>query len=334
MNLLEARSNPQMLDFVRPVISIVRRSPSGHFISGSAFLALGGSIFGLLFNLYLYRLNYSQAFIGLLIALPAVASAAVAILLSFYGARVAYGPSLRAVALVSPVLTLLSVLFPSTPVLLLLTLPAGILGAWLAIVSGPLLTATTERSSRNLVFSLHFSLTLLASLFGSLLAGHLASYLRASQGLSETHAQRFALLVAVAAQALAIPFFFRLPKGSPDPGQSFARFFGSFREDWPLLRVLIVPNILISIGAGLLIPFFNLFFTLEFKIPERTLGNLFSLAMLSMALGGLSSGSSLPAMGASKSSFTRNSPRSRSSSSSASFPFSGFQAPPLSSEVC
>jgi len=279
-----------MQDFIRPMILVVRGSPAGRFIGGSAFLALGGSIVGLLFNLYLYHLGYTQAFIGLLIAIPALISALVAIPLSLFGSRVAYGPSLRLVALVSPVLTLLIILVPTRPILLLASVPSGIIAAWLAIISGPLLTSTTERASRNLVFSLHFSVTLLTSVLGSLLAGHFASYLQVRLSLTELDAQRYALLVAAIAQALAIPFFFRLPAGSPQPTLSTARLLEGIRHDWHLLKILIIPNFLIGIGAGLLIPFFNLFFVLTFRIPESALGNLFALSSVFVAVGGLLSG--------------------------------------------
>ncbi|MHA2621163.1 MAG: MFS transporter [bacterium JZ-2024 1] len=268
----------------------LRRSPASWYIVGSALHAIGFSIYELFFNIYLYKLEYSQAFIGFIIALTGLVSAGAALPLAIFGERVSYGKSLRISAIITPILTVTAALFPRRSTLLLIALPGGLLGAWTSIVSGPLLAATSERDSRNLLFSFHYSATLLAGLIGKLIAGHFATFLKATYGRDEITALRQTLVLAGLIQVVALPFFFRFPIGTRPTAPTLRESLAQARQDWQTIRLLIVPNVVIRLGAGLILPFFNLFFALKFKASEDVLGNLFSLALFTVAIGDLLSG--------------------------------------------
>jgi MFS family permease len=55
-----------------------------------------------------------------------------------------------------------------------------------------------------------------------------------------------------------------------------------------LVGRLLLPNAIISIGAGLLIPYLNVFFKEKFAIPDATLGTVFSISSIMTGVATLS----------------------------------------------
>jgi MFS family permease len=54
-----------------------------------------------------------------------------------------------------------------------------------------------------------------------------------------------------------------------------------------LVFKLIVPNMILGLGAGLFIPFMNVFFKLQFNVPDALLGTLFALGAVGMGIASL-----------------------------------------------
>jgi predicted MFS family arabinose efflux permease len=62
---------------------------------------------------------------------------------------------------------------------------------------------------------------------------------------------------------------------------------GSFRALWqargPMGRLLL-PSLVISLGAGMLIPFMNVFFRFRYQLPDDVIGSLFGFGSLGMGV--------------------------------------------------
>ena len=52
----------------------------------------------------------------------------------------------------------------------------------------------------------------------------------------------------------------------------------------PILQKLVFTELAISLGAGLLMPFVNVFYKLRFALPDHVLGGLFAASSLAMGL--------------------------------------------------
>jgi len=91
-----------------------------------------------------------------------------------------------------------------------------------------------------------------------------------------------AVLVALA----TIPYIFLQPRRKVQVGARLPRPYhpwATFRE-WPLLVRLLLPTLLTSLGAALLLPFLNLYMKQTFALPDSTLGIIFAVADLCTGL--------------------------------------------------
>lgn len=112
------------------------------------------------------------------------------------------------------------------------------------------------------LFSLQAALTTASGFFSTLLAGF----------LSEWVGVRWVVLFALPFFLLGLPFFVGLPEGQGMPPRLAGRF--------GLWLRLFVPEAAIGFGAGLVIPFLNLYLREKFGLSYGTTGFIFALSAL------------------------------------------------------
>jgi MFS family permease len=125
---------------------------------------------------------------------------------------------------------------------------------------------------------------MVAGLFGSLLGGALAGLLHWAWGIQpgSPRAYQGTLLAATALAALALwPLWLLQP---PPAGRHPAAIRLQMHSSLGRLVRLLLPNALIGLGAGLLIPFLNVFFKVTFHITDLLLGLLFAGGGLATAV--------------------------------------------------
>ena len=190
-----------------------------------------------------------------------------------------------------------------------LTLPLFCLSfasvAALKVASAPFLMASTQPKIRPYVFSLLFVGTFGSSLIGNILGGAfaqsagtlqiaLANFLRSylneplatvpqKYGLTILFGQLFAVLSLLSFARMSPP-----ATSSLNPQNLFIDL--SVRTNWRGLRWkffahALVPHILISLGAGLVMQFLNLYLVDSFGLTDRQLGVVMSLQSITMIFG-------------------------------------------------
>jgi len=264
------------------------------YLLSEVVFGLASSIYMLMFNLFVVSQGYSRSFLGELQSLPN--------LIALFGAvpagvLVDYIGRKRALLLSNIMWILASLgiaLSPGPNWLRLSTVVFGLAGSLWMVSSAPFMMENSAEEERNALFSAHFGLTTLVGFFGTLVGGYLPTFFSNAfgVGMESPTAYRATLGVTVALSALAlIPVF--MIKEQPRPavvqGPDGHDSEGSRRTDrllkpwrnlsdpWLVLRIFI-PNLVISLGAAILIPYMNLFFKETFKIPDKTLGILFAVS--------------------------------------------------------
>jgi MFS family permease len=123
-----------------------------------------------------------------------------------------------------------------------------------------------------------------ANFFGLLLAGMLPGLIAGilNVGAESPTAYRGALLVGAALYAVALLPLMRtrtepLPRSEMEP----IRLREMFQSPGLLVR-LFLPQVVIGLGAGALVPFLNLFFKAKFGMPDAALGTLFAVQSVLM----------------------------------------------------
>jgi len=273
-------------DYVRAVMGSGRNAR--YYLGGIFLCGLGQSIFALLFNLYLRALGLNDAGIGQILSKSSLGAAVAALPIAFLFRRL----STRAILVTGGALTAVAYTLQGTLVapelLLFAAFLSGMLVTTFRLSIAPVIMREVAPAIRPYLFSAAFTVLFLASIVGSLLGGLMPHAFEALTK-SGTLALRWSLYAACFLTLLGtIPFHRMRVGGSPEPPASPWDQFRELAEvDWGLQLKLALPATLIGLGAGLIIPFLNLYFRDRFGLTPAAIGVLFAVMQGFMVMGNL-----------------------------------------------
>jgi predicted MFS family arabinose efflux permease len=273
------------VEYVRAVLGSGRNAR--YYLGGLFLCGLGQSIFALLFNLYLRELGMGDAGIGQILSKASLGAAVAALPMAFLFRRIRS----RSILVAAGALTALAYLLQSTLVapelLLLAAFLTGMVVITFRLSIAPVVMREVSPSLRPYLFSATFTVLFLASIVGSVLGGAMPHLFLALSG-TETTALRWSLYAACGLTLLgAIPFY-RMRTDVPEAaGSAWDQFRELAEVDWGLQLKLALPATLIGLGAGLIIPFLNLYFRDRFGLTPAGIGILFALMQGFMVVGNL-----------------------------------------------
>jgi predicted MFS family arabinose efflux permease len=151
------------------------------------------------------------------------------------------------------------------------------------VAAAPFFMRNAAPEERIYLFGFSFAVETLATICAAALGGIAIRRLTAALG-AELLGLRCALLGIAALTLFATFFFARIREDRP------ARARHSLREyllarDWALLARLLSPNFLVGLGAGLIIPFLNLYFRDRFGQDPRQIGGFFAVSQFLTMIG-------------------------------------------------
>lgn len=224
-------------------------------------------------------LGFSNDVIGIFNALPALALLGVGLPFAAMADRIGYrlfllgSGGLAAVA--SAVLTIAGAR-------LVAVLAAGTFALAFTIVGvlgGPLLAQVSGETERVALFAVNQSLAWIAVLVGDLLGGLIpeaaARTLHTSSGSAPSIRASFAAMTALT--VLALPFLVRLAGGSgPRPG-AVLPVRELFRVDVSRFARILIPWLLLGIGAGMYLNFVQLYLAQRFGLSPGPIGAILAV---------------------------------------------------------
>ena len=250
------------------------------------------------FNLYLAALGYATATIGIVSTLGSLAAGLVAFPASAASDRV--GRRLVfAIGIVASIGALVLLLAGTAlPIVLLATALWSIGNTTFAVVLSPFLTEHSEPDHRNELFAVQFAIQNVTNIAAAVLGGLVATSIAAALGLQGAGVYSVILVLMLVMLVLGLLTVARLSDDRPsrtsprrmralgepasfpiDPRRSRTRF-GLTVLDRGLFAKLLFPGFLISIGAGNVIPFLNLFVQQKFGLDLAQLNAVFALTSL------------------------------------------------------
>lgn len=258
------------------------------FLVMTAISGLGNGIFMLFLNLFVLARGNDEAFLGLLMSLMSLSVLVLGLPMGILADRLGRKQALLLGGLISTVASLVAILSPADWPLVVAMVALGA-GNALYMATGPAFMAeNATEEERPTLFSLQSGLSMLVAFAGSAIGGPLpaafASLLRVPP--ESAAAYRVTLLAAEGMMAFSfIPLLMvrgQRPRLSKQEGQRAP----SLRA-LPMRRKmfqLLLPELVIGLGAGLLIPYLNVFFKRRFAIPDSLLGLTFAVSQLLMGL--------------------------------------------------
>jgi MFS family permease len=258
------------------------------YLASIILFGLGFGVYRLLFNFYILSLGYSEGFLGTLISVNSMAALGSALPAAFVSDLLGRKRSF----LLSTVLSALAVIgvitWRHTLSFILMNALFGMSNSLQGVTGGPFMMENSGEEERNYLFSFSFGLQTLAGFMGNSFGGKLPAWMAGLAGVAPTSTTAYAWSLVFTAGTLLLallPFALLKPVRITRRIDSVLAPFKFASQNLALLSKLVGPMLIISFGAGLLIPFLNVFYRSVHGRSDGVIGFLFALGSLSMGVG-------------------------------------------------
>lgn len=266
-------------------------APARAFLAGAAALEIGHAFQWALQNLYVTSLGLSVADAGTVNAAIAIAVVAATFPSAWLYNRIGPRQSLSIACMINVVAF---VGFALSTELWSLVGWAALTGAGYtlhSVVAAPFLVTVSKSHERTHLFQSEFAVHTAMQTVGLLVSCVLAGMLEESV-VGRTGALRAALLVGGAVTLLAMIPYRKLPlvadEGEDGEERAPSKVLAVLMpRNWHLWMRISAPHMLVGAGAGLSIPFINLYFTERFLMPTGWLGPIMAASAATMTVGAL-----------------------------------------------
>jgi len=264
--------------------------PAREYLAYALLAGIAVAIYNLVFNLYMSALGFSNDLIGVFNALPAVGLLLVGLPFAALADRIGYrifllaGGSLAVVA---------SIVLAFVSVRLIAVLAAGSFGLAVivfAALGGPLLAQVSSEAERVALFAVSQSLSWVSALAGNLLGGAIPE--AAARLTHVSSASAAAMRSAFAAMAvltvLALPLLVRLAARVELKPAAVFPVRELLQVDVARFVRLLLPVLLLGIGAGMYLNFLQLYLAQRFGLTAGPIGVIFAVGAALTAIATLS----------------------------------------------
>ena len=255
------------------------------YLIGSFLMGVNFHVFQLLLNLYLKELGFVESQIGLVISARALGATLLAIPVAIILSRVKLKPLLLTGCIMMAGFSYFITTMDELILLMGFSLLTGMSFAFFRVASGPFYMRNSTSVERTHLFSLSFGMMMLAGMVGSLFSGKLVLILAEFTG-DIIAGYRYTLYIGIAASILAlIPF--ALVKANPPSAEEskISLNMNQIRNRGGFYFKITIANFIVGLGAGLIIPFLNLYFRDRFGQPPDRITFFYFMAHLVMLVG-------------------------------------------------
>jgi MFS family permease len=249
-------------------------------------IAMG--IYRLLFNFYILSLGYDEKVLGNLVTVSSVTALLFALPMGYLADILGRKTSLLISAVAISISVGMLVIWPSSAVLYAMNILSGIAQSLAGVTMSPFLMENSSEHERTYLFSMTSGLQMVSASVGSWIGGYLPTWVAGRANVDPVSSQAYAgslLVVAIALAGGIIPLLLiRIPRAEHGDKTVFSPISFAAKNPKKLTK-LILPMLLTSIGAGLIMPFMNVFFRVQYDQSDQVIGVLFAWGSLAMGLG-------------------------------------------------
>jgi MFS family permease len=252
-------------------------------IAGAAF-----GVYRLLFNFFVLSMNYDETLLGSLITTSSLTALLVALPMGYLADRLGRKLSLLIGNAAVVLAIFIMVLLPSAPMFIVMSMLMGAGQSLSGVTMGPFLMENSTEKERTYLFSFSSGLQMASGFVGNWLGGYLPTWMGSALKVTATATPAYAaalLVVAGVAILAIIPLaMMKTPKLDASQRSLFAPLW-YMKENIGTFGKLVLPMLLTSIGAGLIMPFMNVFFRNVYHQTDPVIGSMFAWGSLAMGVG-------------------------------------------------
>lgn len=252
---------------------------------------LGWGIWGVIFNLYLLSLGFKEDFIGYMFfwngLVYGLAAFPAGIICDRIGRRVSFLTGATASVLVNFVQALTADPF----ILLSSSFLGGLIGPLSWVAEAPFLMENSEPEERTHLFSVSSAIFLISSMMGSLLGGIVPQVFGSLLGAGKDSVLVFktTLVFSITFSLIAVIPYCMIKERQRHVStntQTGGLSLKNIRSKSNIFMLSLTAG-LIGLGAGFIVPFFNVFFARKLKATPEEIGVIFACGEVTTAVGSL-----------------------------------------------
>jgi predicted MFS family arabinose efflux permease len=267
------------------------------YLIGAFLVGFNFAVFQLLLNLYFKELGFVEGDIGWIQSGRAFGMTLVAIPAAMILSRVRLKPLLLASTALLAVFSFGLTTFTELVYLMVFGVLAGMSFSFFRVASGPFYMRNSNKKERTHLFSFSFATHLLAGMIGSYGAGSLVTQIGEYTG-DIILGYQYTLYIAIAISSMAFVPFALIRARAPSIEENRIELnMAQLRRRGSFYFKISFVNFLVGLGAGLVIPFLNLYFRDRFNLPPDQIGFYFILLSAGMMVGTLSGPLLTPRLG-------------------------------------
>lgn len=258
------------------------------YLASAIFTGAALGVYRLLFNFYVLSLNFDESLLGQLITLGSLAAMITALPMGYLADTLGRKNSLLLGGVVVSLSLAAMLLWPSAPMFYAMNFIMGAAQALQMVTMAPFLLENSGEKERTYLFSLGSGLQMAAAFLGNSIGGYLPGWIAARQGVEATSSIAYAgslgIISLLALLGLIPLLWLKTPVLKKSERALFAPF--AYAKKHPAtLSKLLAPMLVTSIGAGLFMPFMNVFFRVAHGQPDPVIGNVLAWGALAMGIG-------------------------------------------------
>jgi MFS family permease len=251
-------------------------------LCSNALTGAGVGIFWVILNLYILELGVTPTFLGVFISSHLIASA----LFLIPGGAISDVIGRKRTLLLSTALLFLSTIVLCTVrdryLLIAANSVRGVGDALVMVTIVPFMVEQSNNYERMHLFSVNAALNSFSIMFGTLVGGLLPSTFAFTTQLAEQY--RFTLLTT---SLFVLTAFFMLLFIKEHTIVTPPSVYRPFSGKKTFVAQFVIYSAVVGFGAGVIVPFFNVYFSRVLNAPAAHIGVLFSVSQLSVGVASL-----------------------------------------------
>lgn len=256
-----------------------------------AFTIIFGAAMGvrrLIFNFFVLSLGYDEALLGTMITVHNLTALLAALPMGYLADRLGRKLSLVSSTILVALSVVIMVMFPSAWILVALNIIFGLGMSISSVTMGPFLMENSSETERTYLFSFGSGLQMAAGFVGNWIGGYLPGWMGMTFNVDAVSATAYgnALLATAFFTVLGVvPLIILRNSNIKLSDRSSLAPMSYLKDHFSQISKLVLPMLITSIGAGLIMPFMNIFFRNVHNQPDPVIGTVFAWGSLAMGAG-------------------------------------------------
>lgn len=266
------------------------------FSTNARLLLVGGFLFGiagginqLLFNFYVLSQGYTEGTLGKIVTARSLTTLLAAIPMGYLVDKIGRKRAFFLSHLAFAISLVCIILFPSIPIFLIMAMVQGLSQSLTVVAQGPFLMENSEEAERTYLFSISSGVGTTAGSVGQWIGGYLpgifAGMLLVEAMDTKSYSASLWFVVLFALLSLIPTSFIKEDRRDTSARRSVFAPVTFFKRAPKKFTRLILPNLITSIGAGMIMPFMNVFFRNVYRLSDNSIGTIFAWGSLAMGIG-------------------------------------------------